>query len=99
VEVSSKELTSRAVRSGKQAYVILFNPTAQAVSGYLRLADAVTKAEYLDGGPAPKVTNRTVAIDLPPGSARALRLTLEPAATPPPAPAPEPAPAPPTPAG
>jgi hypothetical protein len=99
VEVSSKELTSRAVRSGKQAYVILFNPTAQAVSGYLRMADAVTKAEYLDGGPAPKVTNRTVAIDLPPGSARALRLTLEPAAAPPPAPAPEPEPAPPTPPG
>ena len=97
VEISAAGVTARAVKQGSQAWLLLFNPGDTGAAGYLRVADPVAKAEYVEGGGKPKVTNRTVSFELPAGGARALKLTLEAAPAPKPTPSEEPEPEKPTP--
>ncbi|NLO75146.1 MAG: hypothetical protein GX100_13705, partial [candidate division WS1 bacterium] len=85
LEVSVKGVTARGAKRGPQAWLLLFNSTDEAVSGYLRVPEPVAEAEYLDGGQL-KVNNRTLNFEVPGAGARAVRLSLEakPATTPPP---------------
>ena len=85
LEVSVKGVTARGAKRGPRAWLLLFNSTDEAVSGYLRVPEPVAQAEYLDGGQL-KINNRTLNFEVPAAGARAVRLSLEAkaATTPPP---------------
>jgi hypothetical protein len=85
LEVSVQQVSAQAVTQGGRVYLVLLNSSANPLQGAVRLPVAVTKGEYLDGSEA-KAQSRTVRFDLPANGARAIRLTLAPAAEQPPQP-------------
>jgi hypothetical protein len=80
VELSVKGVSAHAVKQGEQVYLVLLNDTDAEAQGLARLPVVVTKGDYLDGSGAAAADSRTVKFDLPPNAARAIRLTLAPAA-------------------
>ncbi len=92
LELSVEQVSAQAVKLGEEVFLVLFNESTHPLQGAVRLPMVVTHGTYLDGAGEANVRSRTVRFDLPPGGARAIRLTLAPAGEQP-APAPEPPPA------
>jgi len=78
LEVSVEKVSAFAVKRGEQAYLMLFNESDKPLQGAVRLPGVVTRAEYLDREEETPARSRTVRFELPPGAARAFRLTLAP---------------------